>query len=51
MLNAVHFAERNWLWLALSLPVAMYAAWISFLVVPEVIRVVAPEVVQKVPGH
>jgi hypothetical protein len=51
MTNAVDRAERNWLWLALSLPVVAYAAWISFLVVPEVVRVVVPEVMSVLLGR
>jgi hypothetical protein len=45
------FIERNWLWLLLATPVAVYAAWIAALVVPEVVRVVVPEVVRSVVGR
>ena len=45
------FLERNWPWLALAAPVAVYAAWIASLVVPEVVRVVVPEVVRSVAGR
>lgn len=45
------FVERNWLWLLLATPVALYGAWIAALVVPEVVRVVVPEVVRTVVGR
>lgn len=51
MTNVVQFAERNWLWLALALPVAAYGVWIATLIVPEVVRVVVPEVTRAVVGH
>jgi hypothetical protein len=44
------FVERNWPWLLLAAPVALYAAWIAALVVPEIVRVVVPEVVRSVLG-
>lgn len=44
------FLERNWPWLLLAAPVAVYAAWIASLVVPEVVRVVVPEVLRTVLG-
>jgi hypothetical protein len=43
--------ERNWLWLLLATPVAVYAAWISAVVVPQIVRVVVPEVVRAVAGR
>lgn len=49
--GAISFVERHWLGLALSLPLAAYAAWISYLVVPEVVRVVVPEVTRSVLGR
>ena len=45
------FVERNWLWLLLATPVAAYGAWISTIVVPQVVRVVVPEVVKAVIGR
>ncbi len=45
------FLERNWLWLLLAAPIALYATWIASMVVPEVVRVVVPEVVRSVPGR
>jgi hypothetical protein len=51
MLNAtLEFVERHWLGLALSVPVAVFAAWIASLVVPEVVNAVVPEVVRAVTG-
>jgi|HubBroStandDraft_6_1064221.scaffolds.fasta_scaffold5041453_1 hypothetical protein len=46
----ISFIERNWLWLLLAAPVAAYAAWISAVVVPEIVRVVVPEVTRSVLG-
>jgi hypothetical protein len=48
---SVSFFEHNCLWLVLTAPVALYAAWISAMVVPEVVRVVVPEVVRAVAGR
>ena len=48
---SMSFLERNWLWLVLASPIALYAAWISAMVVPEVVRVVVPEVVRAVVGR
>jgi hypothetical protein len=45
------FLQRNWPWLALVAPVAVYAAWIASMVIPEVVRVVVPEVVRSVVGR
>ena len=43
--------ERHWLDLTLAIPVAVYAAWIASLVVPEVVKAVVPEVVRAVTGN
>jgi hypothetical protein len=43
--------ERNWLWLLLATPIAIYGAWIAALVVPDVVRVVVPEVTRAVLGR
>ena len=51
MTNVVHFAPRNRLWLALGVPLATYAAWLSCLVLPQVLRVVVPEVTRAVLGR
>lgn len=48
---SVSFFERNWLLVLMAAPVALYAAWISAIVVPEVVRVVVPEVVRIVAGR
>jgi hypothetical protein len=45
------FLQRNWPWLALAAPIAVYAAWIASMVVPEIVRVVVPEVVRAVVGR
>lgn len=50
LIRAAHL-ERNWPWLVLATPVALYAAWIAAMVVPEVVRVVVPEVVRTVVGR
>jgi hypothetical protein len=47
----VWFFERNWPWLLLAAPFAVYVAWIPSLVVPEVVRGVVPEVVRAVVGR
>ena len=44
------FVERHWLGLTLAIPLAVYAAWIASLVVPEVVKAVVPEVVRGVTG-
>jgi hypothetical protein len=36
--------------LALGLPVGLFAAYIAYLVVPEIVRVVVPVVVENVVG-
>jgi hypothetical protein len=35
---------------AISLPIGLFAAYIAYLVVPEVLRVVVPAVVESVVG-
>ena len=51
MLTATfEFVERHWLGLALAIPIAVYAAWIASLVVPEIVKAVVPEVVRAVSG-
>jgi len=45
------FPERNWGWLMLAAPFAVYAAWIAATVVPEVVRAVVPEVIRTVVGQ
>lgn len=45
------FVERNWLWLLLCAPLALYGTWIASVVVPEVVRVVVPEVAKAVTGR
>lgn len=47
---SVSFFEGNWLWLILTAPIAVYAAWVSSMVIPQVVRVVLPEVVRAVVG-
>ena len=44
------FVERHWLGFTLALPVAIYAAWVASLVVPEVVRAVVPAVTRTVLG-
>jgi hypothetical protein len=44
------FIERQWLGLTLALPLAVFAAWIASIVVPEVVKAVVPEVVRAVTG-
>ena len=34
----------------MAIPVAVYAAWIASLVVPEIVKAVVPEVVRAVTG-
>jgi len=41
------FFEPHWLGVMLALPIAVYAAWATSLVVPEVIKVVVPEVFER----
>jgi hypothetical protein len=48
--STIEFVERHWLGLTLAIPVAVYAAWIASLVVPEVVKAVVPEVVRAVAG-
>lgn len=48
--SALEFCERHWLGLTIAVPVALYAAWIASLVVPEVVKAVVPEVVRAVVG-
>ena len=51
MLSAtVEFAQRHWLGLTLAIPIAVYAAWIASLVVPEIVKAVVPTVVRAVVG-
>jgi hypothetical protein len=45
------FIERNWQWLLIATPFALYAAWIGSIVVPEVLRVVVPEVIRTAVGR
>ena len=33
----LEFVERHWLGLTLAIPIAVYAAWIASLVVPEMV--------------
>jgi hypothetical protein len=49
-ISIFEFVERHWLGLTLALPVAIYAAWIASLVVPEVVRAVVPAVTRTVFG-
>ncbi len=49
--NSLWFLERNWLWLLLAAPIALYPAWIASMVVPEVKRVVVQEVVRAMVGR
>lgn len=51
MTNVVQYAEKHWIWLAFAIPVAAYAAWIATMVVPEVVRIVVPEVTKAVVGR
>jgi len=48
--STIEFVERHWLGLALAIPIAIYAAWIASLVVPEIVKAVVPEVVHVVTG-
>lgn len=48
--STLEFAQRHWLGLTLALPVALYAAWIASLIVPEIVKAVVPEVVRAVTG-
>ena len=48
--SILEFVERHWLGLTLAIPVAVYAAWIAALVVPEIVKAVVPEVVRAVTG-
>ena len=51
MLTAfAQFFERYWLGVMLALPIAVYAAWVTSPVVPEVVKVVGPDVVRAVAG-
>lgn len=51
MLDSVfEFVKQHWLGLTLAVPVAVYAAWIASIVVPEVVKAVVPEVVRAVTG-
>jgi hypothetical protein len=47
---AFEFVERHWLGFTLAIPIAVYAAWIASLVVPEIVKAVVPEVVRAVTG-
>lgn len=49
--NPVAFVRRNWPWLLLGVPFAVYAGWIVALIVPEIVRVVVPEVVRAAAGR
>jgi hypothetical protein len=44
------FAQRHWLGLTLAIPIAFYAAWVAWLVIPEIVRTVVPTVVRAVTG-
>ena len=35
----------------ISLPFALFAAYIAYLVVPEILKVVVPAVVEELAGH
>jgi hypothetical protein len=48
--STFEFAERHWLGLTLAIPIAVYAAWIASMVVPEIVKAVVPEVVRAVTG-
>ena len=51
MFSAVsEFAQRHWLGLMLAIPVAVFAAWIASMVVPEIVTAVVPEVVRTIMG-
>ncbi len=50
-LNPLPFLERNWPWLLLAAPIAVYAGWIAALVAPQVVKAVVPEVVRTVAGR
>lgn len=44
------FVQRNWLWLLMATPIALYAAWIASVLVPQVVQVFVPEVTRSVLG-
>jgi hypothetical protein len=48
--STVDFIERHWVGMTLAIPIAVYAAWIASLVVPEIVKAVVPEVVRAVTG-
>ena len=37
-----------WAWLGLAIPAAFFGVWVASMVVPEVVRVVVPVVVDEV---
>lgn len=48
--STFEFVERHWLGLTLAIPIAVYAAWIASVVVPEIVKAVVPTVVRAVIG-
>jgi hypothetical protein len=48
--STIDLVERHWLGLTLGIPIAVYAAWIASLVVPEIVKAVVPTVVRAVTG-
>ncbi len=48
--SVLNWLEHHWLGLTLAFPIAIYAAWIASMVVPEIVKAVVPEVVRAVTG-
>ena len=44
------FAHSHRLALAVGIPIGIFAAWLSSLVVPEVVKAVVPEVIRTLTG-
>ncbi len=50
MLSSALQSPSSWIVILLCLPVACLGAYVAYLVVPEVVRVVVPAVVENVAG-
>ena len=47
-MNAMNIQARHIVWGLIAMPVVVFAAYVSWLIVPEIVRVVVPEVVRTV---
>ena len=47
-MNAMNISPTHLVWALVAAPVVVFALYISWLIVPEIVRVVVPEVVHAV---